>query len=377
MRRKQNVIVFSAGESVRNGNVAYIQRKLEEREIACFDWRALFSQAHNMEQIALLPSLSKKIPTFDFALIFAEAVDTVRFRGDCEQDAMRDNVIFELGLCVMALGIERVILLAEESIRIPEDLVGVGKIGIEYVTFDLFKKDSSIDKVGEIIEQKADAFSERFTSQLDRIIEHINTNSDLISPVFIGAAVSSAEAYYLNFIIRLLENTDNGFSPKNNPEMTYNFPERFAIKIIIPTSVDLLSRQVISEFYSKNQVDEFVIHQAGTRGLFFNGIFDEQNGLLTIIDIPTSITASYAVVNSVLNMDSDDEYDCLAEERFVTKEMDIYAFALNKLLVPEVATKRLSFIKNEDKKARIIRRLENVSIAIEDISDCSRKENVQ
>lgn len=377
MRRKQNVIVFSAGESVRNGNVSYIQRKLEEREIACFDWRALFSQAHNMEQIALLPSLSKKIPTFDFALIFAEAVDTVRFRGDCEQDAMRDNVIFELGLCVMALGIERVILLAEESIRIPEDLVEVGKIGIEYVTFDSFKKDSSIDKVGEIIEQKADAFSERFTSQLDRIIEYINTNSDLISPVFIGAAVSSAEAYYLNFIIRLLENTDNGFSPKNNPDMTYNFPERFAIKIIIPTSVDLLSRQAISEFYSKNQVDEFVIHQAGARGLFFNGIFDEQNGLLTIIDIPTSITASYAVVNSVLNMDSDDEYDCLAEERFVTKEMDIYAFALNKLLVREVAAKRLSFIKNEDKKAKIIRQLENVSIAIEDISDFSRKENVQ
>ena len=60
MRRKQNVIIFSAGESVRNGNVAYIQRKLEEREIACFDWRALFSQAHNMDQIALLPSLSKK-----------------------------------------------------------------------------------------------------------------------------------------------------------------------------------------------------------------------------------------------------------------------------------------------------------------------------
>ena len=377
MRRKQNVIIFSAGESVRNGNVAYIQRKLEEREIACFDWRALFSQAHNMEQIALLPSLSKKIPTFDFALIFAEAVDTVRFRGDCEQDAMRDNVIFELGLCVMALGIERVILLAEKSIRIPEDLVGVGKIGIEYVAFDSFKKDSSIDKVGEIIEQKSDAFSERFTSQLDRIIEHINTNSDLISPVFIGAAVSSAEAYYLNFIIRLLENTDNGFSPKNNPDMTYNFPERFAIKIIIPTSVDLLSRQAISEFYSKNQVDEFVIHQAGTRGLFFNGIFDEQNGLLTIIDIPTSITASYAVVNSVLNMDSDDEYDSLAEERFVTKEMDIYAFALNKLLLPEVASKRLSFIKSDDKKARIIRHLRNVSIVIKDIGDFKRKEFVQ
>lgn len=369
MRRKQNVIIFSAGESVRNGNVSYIQRKLEEREIACFDWRALFNQAHNIEQIALLPSLSKKIPTFDFALIFAEAVDTVKFRGDCEQGAMRDNVIFELGLCVMALGIERVILLAEESIRIPEDLIGVGKIGIEYVTFDSLTKSSSINKVGEIIEQKADTISGHLTSQLDRIIEHINTNSNFISPVFVGAAVSSAEAYYLNFIIRLLENIENGFSSKNNPDVIYDFPKQFSIKIIIPTSVDSLSRQAISEFYSENRIDEFVIHQAGTRGLFFNGIFDEKNGSLVIIDVPTSITASYSVVNSVLNMDSDDEYDCLAEERFATKEMDMYAFALSKLLVSEVAIKRLSFIKDEDKKEKIIRRLGDVSIVIDNISN--------
>ena len=135
MRRKQNVIIFSAGESVRNGNVEYIRNKLEEKDIFCFDWRLLFNQAHNTEQIALLPSLSKKIPTFDFALIVAEGVDTVKLRGNEEQIAIRDNVIFELGLCVMALGVERVILLAEESVRIPEDLIGVGKIGIEYVTF--------------------------------------------------------------------------------------------------------------------------------------------------------------------------------------------------------------------------------------------------
>lgn len=80
-----------------------------------------------MEQIALLPALLKKIPTFDFALIVAEGVDTVKLRGSEERSAIRDNVIFELGLCTMALGAERVILLAEENVRIPEDLIGVGK----------------------------------------------------------------------------------------------------------------------------------------------------------------------------------------------------------------------------------------------------------
>lgn len=81
MRRKQNVIIFSAGESVRNGNVEYISKKLKERGIEYFDWRALFNCAHDAGNIALLPSLTKKIPTFDFALIFAETVDELKLRG--------------------------------------------------------------------------------------------------------------------------------------------------------------------------------------------------------------------------------------------------------------------------------------------------------
>lgn len=123
--------------------------------------------------------------------------------------------------------------------------------------------------MGEIIERKADVFSKRFTSQLDEIIEHINTNSELISPVFVGAAVSSAEAYFLNFVIRLLENTDKGFSYKNNPEDVYVFPDEFKISIYIPTSVDSLTRAAISGFFSKRGYDEFVIQDAGARGLFF------------------------------------------------------------------------------------------------------------
>ena len=70
----------------------------------------------------------------------------------------------------------------------------------------------------------------------------------------------------------------------------------------------------------------------------------------------------------MLNIDSDDEYDNLAEERFVTKEMDIYAFALSKLLSREVASKRLAFIRDEDKKNRILDFLNNVSIEIIDIN---------
>ncbi len=368
MRRKQNVIIFSAGESVRNGNVEYIEQQLKEKDIICSDWRALFKQAHDTAHIALLPSLSKKIPTFDFALILAEGVDKVEIRGD-EELAMRDNVVFELGLCVMALGVERVILLAEESVRIPEDLIGVGKVGVEYVTFSSSDKASAVQKVERIIIDKSESFSQKFNSQLNDIIEHINLNADLISPVFIGAAVSSAEAYFLNFIVRLLENVGRGFSPKNNTDICYKFPEDFEIKIIVPTTVDSLTRSEISKYYKQHDYEEFVIQDAGIRGLFFNGKFSEAENSLTVVDIPTSITASYAVVNSILNIDSDDDFDTFAEERFVTKEMDVYAFALNKLLSGKVARERLAFVTDINKKENILKMLENVKIEILNILD--------
>ena len=47
---------------------------------------------------------------------------------------------------------------------------------------------------------------------------------------------------------------------------------------------------------------------------------------------------------------------------FVTKELDIYAFALKKLLSPEVAKARLSFMEDEKKRKKVIEMLNNVSI---------------
>ena len=368
MKRRQNIIIFSAGESVRNRNVDYIKEQLQIRDIACFDYRSLFNQAHNLSKIALLPSLSKKIPTFDFALIIADSVDTIKLRGGEERSSMRDNVIFEIGLCVMALGVERVLLLAEKNVRIPEDLEGIGKIGVEYITFGSKQMDKAVDEVGRIIEDKANIMSKRFASQLDEIIGHINVNADLISPVFIGAAVSSAEAYFLNFIIRLLENIDKGFSSKDNPKIVYPFPNNFSVKIVMPTTVNSLTRTQIAGFYKSHGYKEYMISEAGMRGLFFYANYNESNNELVVVDVPTSITASYVVVKSVLSIDADDDYDVFAEERFATKELDVYAFALSKLLTYDVAKERLSFIKDALKKESVLKKLEDVSICVMDIS---------
>lgn len=370
MRRRQNVIIFSAGESVRNGKVEYIKDKLEKNNIICMDWRDLFSSAHHSEQIALLPALSKKIPTFDFALVVAEGVDEVRLRGESEIKAMRDNVVFELGLCVMALGADRVILLAEDCVHIPDDLIGIGKIGVEHIAYSSDYLDESLTLVEETIQNKLKRYEAQLDLQLGSVIKHITFNADTVSPVFIGAAVSSAEAYYMNFIVRLLENTGKGFRRKGRHGVTYSFPDSFSIKIIFPVSVNSFTRSAISKYYSDNKIQEFEIENAGTRGLFFNGYYNEDENELTVIDIPTSVTASYSVVNSILNIASDDDYDLSAEERFVTKEMDVYEYSLKKLFTAEVAEKRLAFIDDADKRAKIIERLQRIEIVNLDIEAC-------
>lgn len=360
MKRKQNMIIFSAGESVRNGKLDYLKKKLGENNIHCYDWRELFENAHDAAHIALLPSLSKKIPTFDFALVFAEGVDSVQIRGEAAQKSMRDNVLFELGLCVMALGTERVILFAEDSVHIPDDLIGIGKIGVKYVSYAASEFNSSVYRLGSEIEKAYDKLDKSLRTQIDSVIEHIKINADIISPVFIGAAVSSAEAYFFNFIIRLLENLDKGIIDTANNLSFVQPIEKVRIKILLPTIIDKTTRDKINEYYEKEKMSKYHIKDAVIRGLDFKGMMT--NGELTVNDIPTSVTASYSVVNSILNIDSDDEYDLTAEKRFVTKEIDVYAYTLKKLLLPEIAAQRLYFIKDENKKAKILDALKRVEV---------------
>ena len=127
--RSQNIILFSSGVSERNGILFYVKDALDRQGYHCSYWRDLFHGANDAQNIALLPMLIKKIPTFDFAVLICEGHDeTDMFRnGEVERtQTMRDNVLFEIGLCSMALGLNRVILLTDGSVRLPEDLQGIG-----------------------------------------------------------------------------------------------------------------------------------------------------------------------------------------------------------------------------------------------------------
>ena len=358
--RKQNIIIFSAGESLRNGRVNYIKNELEKREISCTNWDELFEQAHNKNNIALLPTLVKKIPSFDFALIVAEGVDKTLFRQTENIKSIRDNVIFEIGLCIMGLGVEHVILMSEKHVRLPDDLIGNNGIGIFHIEFQSYNLHHKIEEVENFIIEKS------LQKNLDDIAQHIFINSKNVSPVFIGASISLAESYFNNFLIRLTEYLDQPIYDATTHQEISVDRQNIQINIILPTRLNENIRTQIQNYYQMQSLNNYYIHNAGTRHLFFKG--KNMDKTLHITDIPTSITASYSVVNTILNIDSDDNFDTHAKIRFMTKEIDMFEYALSKFLQNDYLEERLNYINDQSKREEMKLLLSNVHIEQKDIS---------
>ncbi|UNT93287.1 nucleotide-binding protein [Allobaculum sp. Allo2] len=181
--------------------------RLEEYDYQVSEWRDLFAQAVNEEQIALLPMLIKKIPSFDYAILICEGHDEttlIRNGEEIREKTMRDNVLFEIGLCVMALGPEKVILLSDESVRLPEDLSGVnGGIALPAFRFDPWNTEEM-----ELTAKRIHEIIERTNRSIDGIHDYIEQTTDVTAPMVIGAANALAVSYMRNFVFRLIEKLD-------------------------------------------------------------------------------------------------------------------------------------------------------------------------
>lgn len=381
----QNIIIFSAGESERNGNFGTVKSFIEGAGHRCHGWRELFHGAKNSSQIALLPMLLKKVPTFDFAIILGDAVDALKeFREEVFTDEnklmriMRDNVLFETGLCTMALGADRVILLIEDDIRIPEDLdgvregteisvtkrVGVGKLGVRnYVYANPLPNGQMPPPLTEVEGQIKEVRS--LTDHLEDVVAYIDSQSQHIHPIVIGAAISTADGYFNNFILRFWEHIANGYkdegAPTDSPPVP--FPEgRVSMRILVPRKLDDQIGRRIWNYYQAEGYRKGTIANAGSRGVEFRYKVDA-DGSMIICDIPTTVTASYNVVEDILQLDADDKDDLLAKDRFLLKELDSFHRTLRKVMVRDKVAKKLkSFKKKDDETVRILHGMDKVQV---------------
>lgn len=324
--KNKNIILFSSGISEKNGTLLKVKELLEKKGYSCSYWRDLFAYAHDPSNIALLPSLIKKIPTFDYAILLCEGHDHTTMIKDgisVEVNSMRDNVLFEIGLCSMALGLNRTILLCDENVYLPEDLIGKNK----ELAIPRFIYDFNLDVV------------------IDKIDEYIKATGHILNPIVIGAASSSAEGYLNNFILRTLENLESGVMIE---EKMHKFSlKNVFVHIHLPNRITSNTTNDANSFLSKLKVGN--ISNARNRSAVFRCNIDKEE--LHIYDFPTSVVTSYHSAKMILDLDADDECDEIASIRFTNKELHLFESTLLELMKEEYVS--YSIYENYEDKSEV------------------------
>ncbi|MBP2294918.1 TIR domain-containing protein [Azospirillum rugosum] len=109
--------------SVENLDIAYAAQEALEHDVEATVW----SQGVFTPSRTAMASLIDVLDDSDFGLFIFSPDDIVNFR-DCSLNAVRDNVVFELGLFIGRLGSDRCFMVVPrgvEDLHFPTDLLGL------------------------------------------------------------------------------------------------------------------------------------------------------------------------------------------------------------------------------------------------------------
>lgn len=321
MNSSTQVVIFSSGEQ--KEAISQLASVLNQDNCQCTLWTELFTRQDEDQKYALLPALLKKIPTFDFAIILATPDESIKRQRNGvveEYVGMRDNVIFEIGLCVMALGCNRTIILQHKDVYLFDDLIGVSGIHAESSLL-------SASALGVKCFSYADG--KHLESLFTDIAQYIRVEHEVFSPIVIGAACSTAIGYFNMFIKRmafLLKDYSQGIHKE--------------LRILIPEYITGTIFEDIKEYYIVNNYKSIVI--PAIKGRDIASYYKMEGDTMVVCDIPTSIGASYQTAKEILSVDAADLKDVNAEIRFLKKEASMFYLTLKKLLAMNVLSEKVS-----------------------------------
>ena len=355
--RQQNVIIFSSGK---NKSVAHeIARGLDGDVCRAVVWDEFFNKIYGEEysltkSYALFPFLIKKIPSFDYAIIVAGDDDRMRKNGEGghEYVTARDNVIFELGLCAMALGEKRVIIVHHRDVRLIDDLRGYGEEAQRRIREGEIGFEDTVLSSSNMQLKTFDYGSESDFGDISRRIgDYIRVTCDSYSPVVVGAACSTALGYRDNFLLafsKAVEKTD--FSVPGSAmcggqdapwlREALSHPENVEIHVLLPSMdfvekhPDVLSntRAFLGEhLYGRHGTfaDCKIVDPARTIGFCCKPV----DGRLHVIDMPTTLLASQKTAQKILDIKADDAIEKDHLSRLLAKEIDLFRNTLVQFLV--------------------------------------------
>lgn len=182
-KKKPQIFIASSVEGL---NVAYALQEILEYNAECTVW----NQGVFEPSSYTIPDLVKILKKTNYAIFVFSTDDMVKIRGE-ETRAVRDNVIFELGLFMGAIGQKNCFIIMPESgaekIHLPTDLAG-----ITILKYNGNRQDGNLQAaLGPSSNKIRNAFNDR------EITENIISGSiiEQINAIGLNAFYSSREDY--------------------------------------------------------------------------------------------------------------------------------------------------------------------------------------
>jgi hypothetical protein len=283
---KKRVFIGSSSEELSTANLV---KSILEPEFEVVIWnekiwnKSIFRLNGNF-----LTNLLSSTLKFDYGILIGTPDDEIKVRGKQKLTA-RDNVLFELGLFLGRLGIERCAFLVEKEVNIPTDFGGI--------KLSVFDKSNLSEKVVEI----------------RGLFRNASVNNLNFFP-----SSTIATTYYENFLKFVCEHyvKNNGFEFKNVKYSNCLF------KIYIPKYLTEDLNIQFTRMKNTLNVDDISFKSVGrVRNVSVDAKIVDNT--LILLDFPTTLTGiNHAIKNLLPNVynKNGDEYKMILEremEKFI------------------------------------------------------------
>lgn len=287
---KKRIFIGSSSEEL---GTAQVVKEILEKDFEVVIWnekiwdKSIFRLNNNF-----LTDLLSSTLKFDFGILIGSQDDKVVVRGKKHMQP-RDNVLFELGLFIGRLGIDRCAFLIDEGVKIPSDFGGV--------KISMFNNINLVEKVDEI----KDLFN----------------NADVNDLNFFPSSTLAA-TYYENFVKLVCEHyiSNGGFDFKDKKYKNSIF------KIFVPKSVtdntNFQSRKIQNEMDLNDEISFGTASRK--RSVRVSSSIEEDT--LVLADFPTILTGITHAISNLLPKEfnkQDDEYKII-----LNRELDKFIESL-------------------------------------------------
>lgn len=261
-----------------------------------------------------LETLLKSASLFDFGFMVFAADDISRIRKK-EYKTTRDNVLFEYGLFLGRVGIDRAYVLKEDSVKIPSDLAGV-----------------TLLSYNTKIEQDKKIPDDDFEHQLATLKKNIDEKVALGHLALLPSTVI-AISYFENFIKIL---TDEIMRLGNNIQIGNKIYKSAKIRIVIPKTLDADMKRQATLYFRKIHFESCPIDTAHRSYPIYVESYSEDNvkDEIVIADMPTILNG----IDKAIDMYFRIGHIGKTEEQQLTEDRELNNFTMVlKLLISQDA----------------------------------------